>query len=420
MQSFLNALFEAAHKSLSGDEFTQGFNKKQDEMKRQQDWGKLMNALMPQTGYVPDQQTPEQQSQGYLPQVHPQQIPVDFSSPEFMKVAGNIAHPDLLNLAMELRKSGEGTVKEVPAGGSLVNIKNGQATPMFQAPFAPKAPTKPISGLLRNETRTKNGVTKDVGIYGFKLPNGQDFITEEKPTDYTPSGGGMYSKGTPDDIEAAARAVANYDADLATLPRQDKTAILARARAINPKFNQINYNTNRSLKASYTSGKQSGNIISLNTALGHLGDLRTAGKALDNGNLPLLNVIANQVGVQLGDNPATNFEAIRDAVANELATTFKGSSGTDIGLQNMLTTIKNSQSPKQLEGVIKTNVKLLKSRLDALNDNYKKQTGIDYPVLDETKKPFVDEMLNGTSGIPSDEDINKMTPEELQKYLDGK
>ena len=58
----------------------------------------------------------------------------------------------------------------------------------------------------------------------------------------------MYTPATQDDIEEAAKAVANYDADLSTLPRQDKTRILARARQLNPKFNQINYNANKQLK----------------------------------------------------------------------------------------------------------------------------------------------------------------------------
>lgn len=243
------------------------------------------------------------------------------------------------------------------------------------------------------------------------------------PMNEPPSNGSANIPASADDIETAAKAVAAYDADLATLPRQDKTKILARARQINPKFNQINYNANKALKTSYTSGKQSQNIVSLNTALGHLADLRSAGDALKNGDIQLLNSIAVQYGRQTGQSAPDVYETVRDAVANELATTFKGSSGTDIGLQGMLRTMQSKQSPQQIEGVIKSNVKLLKSRLDALNSNYKKQTGVDFPVLDEEKRPFVDQMLGNVSGgedHPSDQEIDSMTPDQLKNYLAGK
>ena len=203
----------------------------------------------------------------------------------------------------------------------------------------------------------------------------------------------MYEPATKDDIMVLAQTIANYEGDVNSIPRQDKSKVFAEAKRINPKFNQANWTANKKLKENYTSGKYSQNIVSLNTGIGHLGDLVNASKALNNNDIQLLNVIANQYGRQTGDSAPDQFEAVRDAVANELATTFKGSSGTDIGLQNMLKTIYASQSPEQLEGVVKTYVKLLDSRLNALNNNYKKQTGVDFPVLDEDKKKIVDEIM---------------------------
>lgn len=213
---------------------------------------------------------------------------------------------------------------------------------------------------------------------------------------YKPS---MYDKAGNDEVKSLAQLVATYDADINSIPRQDRTQVFAEASKLNPKFSQANYTANKKLKENYTSGKYSQNIVSFNTAIGHLGDMVTAAEALKNNDIQLLNLLANEYGRQTGESAPDSYEAVRDAVANEMATALKGSSGTDIGLQNILKTMNSKQSPEQAISVARQFVNLLDSRLKALNANYKKQTGVDFPVLDEDKAKVIQKIIGNNNQI---------------------
>ena len=249
-----------------------------------------------------------------------------------------------------------------------------------------------------------------------KDASGNTYTKWESMNEPPSTGGSMYTAGTQDDIEESAKAVSNYEADLNAIPRQDKTRVLSRARQLNPKWNQINYNANRQLKQQYTSGKYAQNITSLNTAIGHLGDFLEAGEALKNGDLRVVNYVANALGRQGGSSLQDAFAAVKDALANELATTFKGSSGTDIGTAGIMQTMSEAQSPEQIVGVARMYAKLLQSRLEALNSNYKKQTGLDFPVLDEEKKLVIDKIMSHGEAQEENTDVDSWTDDEVTLF----
>lgn len=223
----------------------------------------------------------------------------------------------------------------------------------------------------------------------------------------------------PDDvIEQTAQSVANYEASLSDLSRfgGSRERILARAKELNPQFNAQKYKTGQALRNDYTSGKTGKNIISLNTAMGHLGTLQEAADALQSGDLPALNALAVMYGKQTGKSAPDAFEAVKGAVAGELATTFKGAAGTDVGMQEILKAINSAQSPDQTKTVVRTYVKLLESRLQALNSNWKKTMGTDYPVLDEGTQKMFDKIM-GTSQrqIQPNSEVSALSTEELKR-----
>jgi hypothetical protein len=78
-----------------------------------------------------------------------------------------------------------------------------------------------------------------------------------------------------------------------------------------------------------------------------------------------------------GDERVTRFNTALTAVADEAATLFKGTAGTDEQIRQWRDNINSSQSPEQLYGNVKELIKLMGGRLQALDDQYR--TGLGRP-----------------------------------------
>jgi hypothetical protein len=140
--------------------------------------------------------------------------------------------------------------------------------------------------------------------------------------------------------------------------------------------NKIDFNTRKALdKDFFGGGKSSQNIRSLNTAIGHLGMLADAADALQNGDIKALNKIGNFFKVQTGASAPSVFDAIKTAATGELGSTFKGSAATDPEIANLAATLNKDLSGNVNKDVIKTDAKLLGSRLYALEQQYAQSGG---------------------------------------------
>lgn len=142
------------------------------------------------------------------------------------------------------------------------------------------------------------------------------------------------------------------------------------ASMIDPSFDVANAPARVAARKAFTSGKQSQNITSFNTALGHLGTLAKVADELDNSRVPLWNGIANWALTQTGDPRVSNFNTAKQAVVAELERAFKGASGTVHDSKNWEAAINSAQSPDQLRGAIGQAAELLGSRVQALQDSY--------------------------------------------------
>lgn len=180
------------------------------------------------------------------------------------------------------------------------------------------------------------------------------------------------------DLANVADAVYRGDMDLTkvTSMRGNQRAKLAQLiEERHPDFNMQNYNVQLKTMQDFTSGKTSQNITALNTSIAHLDQLSQAADALNNGNIQILNHVANSLGVQIGDSPMSTYSAIHNAVSGEVGKTFKGASPTDPELATMDKTFSPSQSPKQAKAALDATIKLFAGKLDALNNQFRNGTG---------------------------------------------
>jgi hypothetical protein len=133
----------------------------------------------------------------------------------------------------------------------------------------------------------------------------------------------------------------------------------------------IPFQTEKSVAKAFTSGPESKTLNAFNTAHEHLQQFGQAADALQNGNIQVVNQIANNYSAATGNPAPTNFNAIRAAVAGEISKTFKGTgAATDDEIKQINDTINRAQSPQQLKGAIQTYTRLMESKRHALETQY--------------------------------------------------
>jgi len=152
--------------------------------------------------------------------------------------------------------------------------------------------------------------------------------------------------------------------------------------------NQIDFSGNKKASMDFTTGKAGNTVRSLNVAVQHLGTLDTLTDALGNGNLPLLNRVANTWKSQTGQTAPATFEAAKKIVADEVVKAIVGSGGGVADREEAAKTINAAQSPAQLKAVIATYKQLMGGQLEGLRHQYEQSTGkqdFDRFLMDGTK-----------------------------------
>jgi hypothetical protein len=142
--------------------------------------------------------------------------------------------------------------------------------------------------------------------------------------------------------------------------------VMEKVYQVDPNWNE----QTAQLRKSYSSGKQSTEINSINTALGHVGVLGDSIAALNNGDVKQLNAIANQLGVQTGKTAVTTFNTIVHRVGPELAKAYIGSGGSAGERGSDEKDFDPNLGPKQLAANVGITARLLRSKIGSLENQW--------------------------------------------------
>lgn len=142
-----------------------------------------------------------------------------------------------------------------------------------------------------------------------------------------------------------------------------------------PGFDLTSWTARNKTRADLSSGKMGQNISSFNTAIGHLETLNDAAEALGNSRFPAYNTVSNMALSATGDPRINKFEVARTAVADELTRAFRGTGGNVHDLVQWEKAINAAGSPAQLKAAISQAVELLRSRIEAVGDQYNRGMG---------------------------------------------
>ena len=137
-----------------------------------------------------------------------------------------------------------------------------------------------------------------------------------------------------------------------------------------PNYFQGNYDAAKRVLDSFTSGSYSQNLNAIATAREHMKTFGQLAKELDNGRVRAFNSLGNALGVQFGDDAATNFNIAKHFFSGEVGKAVVAGGGTAGERDQLANSIETSSSWKQLSGALKTADALLNGKQKTLRDTF--------------------------------------------------
>lgn len=217
--------------------------------------------------------------------------------------------------------------------------------------------------------------------------------------------GPVTENDVPEKMRGQVKAIAEYRSPMPSMGRNNPFSqeLSYWVNQVNPAYDGTQFSTRNKVQAAYSpSGDQGKNIISINTAIGHLGTLYDAAADLKNDSFRGYNSFANWLSRQSGKDTVKPFAIARNAVAEELGRAFKGGVATQGEVQAWEKEINEADSPQQLRTSIKTITELIAGRLAPLEQAYKDSMGHEpnNPIVHEKSRKVL-EKISGSGGAKS-------------------
>jgi hypothetical protein len=186
------------------------------------------------------------------------------------------------------------------------------------------------------------------------------------------------SVGTGGQPGIVAQMVGNYQMPLQTAlqrtPPAFRNQIMEQVKQVNPDYHSEYYNTFQKTENDATTGKIGTSANALNTMMGHLTVLNNAAGALDNGNVQVLNKLANSIGAQTGNDARTVYDTIVHRLGPEVTKAYLASGGSVGERGTNEEDFSSSLGPKQIKSNIGVSAYLADSKIKALQDQYQRGT----------------------------------------------
>lgn len=152
-------------------------------------------------------------------------------------------------------------------------------------------------------------------------------------------------------------------------------------QAADPTYDAQQYKTKQGIEIAFTQGLPSRTLKSINVANDHLKVLNSTIDALNNGDVKLFNQFGNAVATQIGVPAPTDFNAVKQIVADELVKAVVGGTGALGDRKTIAETINAANSPAALRSVINRYQQLMEGQRNGLADQYKSGGGNNAEVL---------------------------------------
>jgi hypothetical protein len=220
--------------------------------------------------------------------------------------------------------------------------------------------------------------TKSVTPYS--APNGTPTPTALGPDGLPPkqANGEDFLKTRPVAAQNLIKKIADYEVDPRTLSTKGghRERILADVAQYRPEFDMTQFPSRAAAVKAFGAGPKGDLMRSFDVGISHLGTLEDLSKALNNGDVKVINDIRNRFKEQFGYTAPGNFDAAKGIVGDEIAKAIVGSRGALADRDEMKAQLQNAKTPDQLAGVIKTFKTLMAGQLHGLRKQYEDTTGL--------------------------------------------
>jgi hypothetical protein len=140
---------------------------------------------------------------------------------------------------------------------------------------------------------------------------------------------------------------------------------------LDPQHDETEYPARNKLMSSMVGGPLGKQLNATNTALGHIGVLNDAVDALNNGNVRVLNSIANRFGLETGQTAAATFKTIVHRVGPELASAYIEGGGGEKERGTTEADFDANLPPQTIKQNAAVTAQLLRSKIGATENQYK-------------------------------------------------
>ena len=214
--------------------------------------------------------------------------------------------------------------------------------------------------------------------------------------------GDAFLSTLPPTVQSKLKAIAEYR--MAPIPAgsrapgaQQMTELLSYAY---PEYDAKNYHSMNTAQKAFTSGKQGNSTRSFNVVVDHLSTLSQLNDAIANGDMPLINTLANTISTQTGQPAPNSFDAVKRIVGDEITKAVIGAGGALGDRKEVADRLSAANSPAQFKGVVKAYTDLMAGQLSGLETQYKASTGKD-DYREKFLTPNTRQALAGKSGTPN-------------------
>jgi hypothetical protein len=199
--------------------------------------------------------------------------------------------------------------------------------------------------------------------------------------------------------------------------------------AINPNYDEKNYDSLKKMQNSFTSGQDSKDLANYNTAMRHLSLLEQVSRAQENGDLTALNKLKAEWRNATGSPLAATPDAIRGQVAGELIKTVKSGVAGQDEIKELEHHLNTRGSDELLSGVIGGQVGILAGKAKSLQNKWRRGNSLAYskdPALSERANEFVSTMVDPDNKdmllhkVYNPETLNPLQDGDVIPYQDGK
>ena len=261
-------------------------------------------------------------------------------------------------------------------GGNIAVMTDNQGKQHFIHVTAKEAPHE-VQELVSPDGKTAQKFQYNPQTKRYDIPLGPAYRVKSQ----VPSVNVKVNAPAPDQIETLAQGIVDGTIDPNAISKRGNLqgSVWARVKEKTPDYNFVE----AAAKAKYAQSNAAMNTTTLLSSVDDLfGELRKAGKALNNSSIPAWNKTVNKVGEYIGNPELVAFNNLRDDVIAELE---RGLLGTgvlsDSKYNRAIKNMNSAQNPKELEKAIENTKLVINARLRSIsagpypgsvNEKYKK------------------------------------------------